>query len=465
MTPEQLKISVLKAVVQGKITEQRSAEGTVRDMYGDIPFIDRADLSEDLYDIPESWGFVYLEDIVDKEIRRGKSPKYDENGTAYAFAQKCNSKYSGIQLGLALKISDESLSRYAEDDALQNNDIVINSTGTGTLGRIGFYNDDCNVNKAAYYPDSHVTLVRVRKDIVPRYIYYCLLYNHNFLESMGEGSTNQKELKPATIKKVIIPLPPYAEQRRIVAKVDEIALYIDRYAKTYKKLEIFNAKFPDDMKKSILQYAIQGKLVEQRPEEGTAEELYKQIQEEKQKLIKEGKIKKEKPLADITDEEIPFDIPESWKWCRIGSIFTLQAGKNISASKIFSDKSEQNNYVCYGGNGVRGYVDAFNRSGSYAIIGRQGALCGCINFACGEFYATEHAVTVEHYNLTDTTWSGLFLRALNLNQYATATAQPGLAVSNINQVLIPLPPLEEQKRIVAKIEELMPYCEKLRKEE
>ena len=220
---------------------------------------------------------------------------------------------------------------------------------------------------------------------------------------------------------------------------------------------------PQELKNSILRLAIQGKLVEQRPEEGTAEELYQQIQQEKQALIKAGKIKKEKPLPEITEDEIPFEIPESWKWCRIGSVFNLQAGKNVTSANIYDNASPEHKYLCYGGNGVRGYVATFNREGFYAIIGRQGALCGNINFANGLFYATEHAVVVDQFANTDVVWCGYFLRALNLNQYATATAQPGLAVANINTVLIPVPPIPEQKRIVAKIEELLPYIDRYEK--
>lgn len=217
---------------------------------------------------------------------------------------------------------------------------------------------------------------------------------------------------------------------------------------------------PQELKNSILQLAIEGKLVPQRPEEGTAEELYRQIQAEKQALIKAGKIKKESPLPEITEDEKPFDIPESWKWVHIGSIFSLQAGKNIPSENIYDEKSKDNSYPCYGGNGLRGYVSAPNRCGHYALVGRQGALCGNVNFAEGEFYATEHAVVVDHYGICDVIWTGYFLKALNLNQYATATAQPGLAVGNIIQVLIPLPPLAEQKRIVAKIEELLPLIDR-----
>ena len=217
---------------------------------------------------------------------------------------------------------------------------------------------------------------------------------------------------------------------------------------------------PQELKNSILQLAIQGRLVEQRPEEGTAEELFAQIQEEKRRLVKEGKIKKEKPLPEITEEEKPFEIPESWMWERIGEIFGLQAGKNITSANIYEEKSEQHPYQCFGGNGIRGFVATYNREGHFALIGRQGALCGNINLASGKFYATEHAVVVDHYSMTDVLWTAWFLKALNLNQYATATAQPGLAVANIVKVLIPLPPLAEQKRIVAKIEELLPLVDR-----
>ena len=217
---------------------------------------------------------------------------------------------------------------------------------------------------------------------------------------------------------------------------------------------------PQELKNSILQLAIQGKLVEQRPEEGTAQELYAQIQAEKQRLIKEGKLKKEKPLPEITEDEKPFEIPDGWMWVRIGQIFSLQAGKNITSANIYEQKDLKHPYLCYGGNGIRGYVSSFNREGHFALIGRQGALCGNINVAKGKFYATEHAVVVDHFNQSDIKWGEWFLKALNLNQYATATAQPGLAVSTIIKVLIPLPPLAEQKRIVAKIEELLPLVDR-----
>ncbi len=138
----------------------------------------------------------------------------------------------------------------------------------------------------------------------------------------------------------------------------------------------------------------------------------------------------------------------------------MQAGKNISASKIFADYSELHPYRCVGGNGLRGYTDSYNTSGHYSIVGRQGALCGCLNIENGDFYATEHAVVVDAYDIVPTTFIYYFLTALNLNQYATATAQPGLAVSNIIEVMFPLPPIQEQQRIVEQIELIMPLVNK-----
>lgn len=147
-------------------------------------------------------------------------------------------------------------------------------------------------------------------------------------------------------------------------------------------------------------------------------------------------------------ENVPFEIPSSWEWTTLGEVFTLQAGKNITAKDISNKEDSEHRFPCYGGNGLRGYVCSYNRNGRFPLIGRQGALCGNINFADGLFYATEHAVVVETYCKTDVEWAVHTLIHLNLNQYATSTAQPGLSVSTINEVLIPLPPIEEQRRIV-----------------
>ena len=143
----------------------------------------------------------------------------------------------------------------------------------------------------------------------------------------------------------------------------------------------------------------------------------------------------------------PYELPKGWVWTTLGDLFSLQAGKNIAAKEIYPEFSEIYKYPCFGGNGIRGFVSNFNRNGDFPIIGRQGALCGNVNLAIGDFYATEHAVVVERFSDTDLMWTYYVLIALNLNQYATATAQPGLAVNVINDVIVPVPPFQEQCRI------------------
>lgn len=145
-------------------------------------------------------------------------------------------------------------------------------------------------------------------------------------------------------------------------------------------------------------------------------------------------------------------LPKGWRLSTLGEVFTLQAGKNITAKDIKDAVTESHPYKCYGGNGVRGFVALYNREGDFPIIGRQGALCGNINIAKGKFYATEHAVVVESYCDVDLMWAYYILTTLNLNQYATATAQPGLSVAVINDVCIPIPPRKEQERISKEIE-------------
>ena len=292
----------------------------------------------------------------------------------------------------------------------------------------------------------------------------------------GKGIAIQG-LSSNAIHTLLFPLPPLSEQYRIATALDVVQPQIESYAKVETVLNNLNTSFPDALKKSILQQAVQGKLVPQDPADEPASILLERIRTEKQRLVKEGKIKKDKHESVIfrrdnshyelvdgvercIDEELPFEIPESWMWDRLGNVFSLQAGKNIQASEI-EEAIFDGAFLCYGGNGIRGYVGRFNREGDYPIIGRQGALCGNINRATGKFYATEHAVCVETFCNIDVDWTCLFLNALNLNQYATATAQPGLAVAKINQVLIPVPPLSEQHRIAAKIEELLPLIQSI----
>ena len=208
------------------------------------------------------------------------------------------------------------------------------------------------------------------------------------------------------------------------------------------------------LRQKILDLAIRGKLVPQDPNDEPASVLLERIKEEKERLIKEGKIRKSKRMASSDMPhygDVPFEVPDNWVWTTLGDIFTLQAGKNITAKDISEKQDKTHCFPCYGGNGLRGYVSSYNREGRFPLIGRQGALCGNINEANGRFYATEHAVVVDTYCDTNIDWAINILLYLNLNQYATSTAQPGLSVATINEVMVPVPPLKEQQRISQKL--------------
>ena len=171
------------------------------------------------FDIPDTWKWMRLESCCIKEIRRGKSPKYINESGILVFAQKCNTKYSGIDVGLALFLDENTLGRYPDDEYMQDGDVVINSTGTGTLGRVGIYHTTDNHLGLPIVPDSHVTVIRAPHSIQAFYMYVFMKANQSELEKKGEGSTNQKELKPLTLKEILIPIPPYSEQERIVATI------------------------------------------------------------------------------------------------------------------------------------------------------------------------------------------------------------------------------------------------------
>lgn len=353
MTPEQLKASILQYAIQGKLVEQRPEEGTGEELYRQIQAEKQRlikegkikkekalpEISEDEFpfEIPESWRWVRWGDL-------SQSIQYGYNAPAQDVGRIKMVRISDIQDGKVLldtvpycEIREEEIPTYL----LQKNDILFARTG-GTVGKSYLVKDVPEESIYAGY------LIRTRYSslLCPEYMKYfmeSLLY-WNQLRN-GTIATAQPNCNGKTLSKMILPLPPLAEQKRIVAKIEELLLYVDRYAAAYEKLEQFNAKFPEDMKKSVLQYAIQGKLVEQREEEGTGEELYRQIQAEKKRLIKEGKIKKEKPLPEIAEDEIPFDIPGSWKWVRIGTVATILGGKRIPAGRKLSSNDTGYIYI------------------------------------------------------------------------------------------------------------------------
>ena len=169
--------------------------------------------------MPNGWERSRLTAIVAKEIKRGKAPQYIEKSNTIVFAQKCNLKSGEINLNLAKYLDENVLSKYSETDFLKHGDVVINSTGTGTLGRVGIIK---NIDNLSIVPDSHITTIRGFDGIIPEYLYTFLKSHQSYLEKSGEGTTNQKELKPNTLRTLILPVPPYQEQIRISKEISNI---------------------------------------------------------------------------------------------------------------------------------------------------------------------------------------------------------------------------------------------------
>lgn len=277
---------------------------------------------------------------------------------------------------------------------------------------------------------------------------------------------------------LLVPLPPLAEQKRIVAKIEELLPLIDRYEQAWRALEAFNARFPVDMQKSILQMAIQGKLVPQLSEEGTGEELFQQIQAEKQALIKAGTIKKEKPLPEITEDEIPFDIPESWKWVRFSDVLDVRDGTHDTPKYVTSGIP-----LVTSKNLVDGEIDfettkLISIEDAQAINMRSAVDDGDILFAmigtignpvlvkkdrefCIKNMALFKAINQE---LISMEYLLLFLQNEQhvMKKKASGGVQSFVPLKFLRNYLLPLPPAAEQKRIVAKLEEILPLCERLK---
>ena len=481
MTPEQLKASILQYAIQGKLVEQRPEEGTAEELYQKIQKVAKPNKkvipiteSEIPFDIPPSWRWCKFGEIVDYSM--GKTPPRAEpiwwKDDIHWVSIADMSEYARV-ISTKEKVSFKAVEE--KFGAISPQGTLIMSFKL-TVGRTSILDIDAVHNEAiiSIYPYMD------NDDNLRNYLFYILPIVTQWGDS--KNAIKGKTLNSQSIANLMIPLAPLNELHRIVVKIKELLPYVDRYASSYEKLEQFNAKFPEDMKKSILQYAIQGKLVEQQLEEGTGEELYQQIQAEKQRLIQEKKIKKEKPLVEITEEEIPFDIPESWKWVRLGSVVSVYGGKRIPAGRKLTIEDTGHVYIRV--SDMRdGYVSTENLqfvpqdiypSISRYIIGKEDVFItvagtigrvGKIPPELDGANLTENADRLVFSQL-DQDWLIKCLQSSVVQSQiinaTTKVGQPKLSIARIQNMVIPLPPFAEQKRIVAKIAELLPLCERLR---
>ena len=482
MTPEQLKLSILQSAFQGKLTGECLPNETADDLYQQIQSEKQRLISEKKikkekplpeisademrFDIPDNWRWCYVGDLFLHNTGKAQNSSGSTNGTIRKFITTSNLSWGEFDFTKVkeMPFTDAELERCI----VKKGDLLVCEGGDCGRSAVWDYDEEVCIQ-------NHVHRLRPYRDVNIYYFYYLFYLYKNTGRLRGRGVAIQG-LSNEAIHKVVLPLAPLEEQHRIVAKIEELLPYVDRYAEAYEKLEQFNAKFPEDMKKSILQYAIQGKLVEQRLEEGTGEELYRQIQAEKQRLIKEGKIKKEKPLAEIAEDETPFDIPETWKWVRLSTIGITQTGNTPSKSHpeyigidipFITPGDILNGQICYSNQAL-------------SLLGKNVArvCCAgsimqvCIGGSIGKAAITDREVTFnQQINVVSPiACVSEYLFAVMQSAYFTTSMKEragGTATPIINRglwdaLLIPLPSLAEQKRIVAKLEEILPLCERLK---
>lgn len=483
MTPEQLRASILQYAAEGKLVKQNPNDEPASELIRKIEkeknkLIKEGKIKknkkllaitddEKQFDIPNGWEWVKLGNIVDY-VQRGKSPKYDKESTRYPIiSQKCV-QWDGIHLEFAKHLKEDFWEGLPSYRFVTKGDLLLNSTGTGTVGRVIKVTEPFNKVPV----DSHVTVIRLNQNICNSYILYFLMSPiiQKNLDDYLTGTTKQKEFGLASIQNIVVSLPPLEEQKRIVAKIEKLMPLVDEYAESYNRLQKIDNEFEDKLKQSVLQYAMEGKLVKQDLSDEPASELIKKIENEKAELIKEGKIKKGKTLPVITDGEKPFDIPDSWEWVRLGNIGDWGAGATPSRQHpeyyggdvlwlktgdlndgVIQDTSEKITEA-----GVANSSVKVNQPGNI-LIAMYGATIGKLGIV-GKTLVTNQACC------GCTPFKGIYnlylfyylLSARNrLIELGSGGAQPNISKTKIENFVFPLPPLEEQKRIVIKIEKFM----------
>ncbi len=450
------------------------------------------DISDELpFEIPDSWEWVRLKSICTKLVDGDHNPpKGEMNETEYLMISSTNINNDRIEnLDKVRYLRKEVFEQENLRTQATKGDIFF--TSVGSLGRSCVYSGEYNL---AFQRSVSV----ISTLIFNYYLKYCFDSGYFQVKVLKEATgTAQKGFYLNQLAESLIPLPPLAEQHRIVAKIEELLPYIERYGKAEEQLTELNTRFPEALKKSILQEAVQGKLVPQNPDDEPASVLLERIRAEKQALIKAGKIKKDKHDSvivtrdkipyEIIDgkehciaDEVPFEIPENWCWCRLGSIFTTSSGTTPL-------KSESQ----YWENGVYNWVRTTDLNNAVLseceIKISQKAIEEChLSFiplysVCIAMYGG--AGTIGKNALIDfKTTINQSVCAIHSNgfcnmkyvlfffqyyrkywmEYASGSRKdPNINRAIINNTLFPLPPIEEQHRIVSKIEEILPMIERL----
>lgn len=469
------------------------------------------------FELPVKWQWARFQD-VSTYIQRGKGPKYADQGKVQVVSQKCI-QWPGFDITQTRFVDDSSLNVYQPERFLECNDLLWNSTGTGTVGRINVLKD---VEANTLVADSHVTVIRplqVNSDFLWCYIAAPGIQSRiapGHEKSLVSGTTNQVELNTSAVQPLVVPLPPLAEQHRIVAKVDELMALCDKleqqqidsadthqtlvetllatlttvaepaeFAVSWQRIAAhFDTLFTteesiDQLKQTILQLAVMGKLVPQDPNDEPASVLLEKIAKEKARLIKEGKIKKQKPLPKISADEKPFELPEGWEWCRLQEVVYL-LGDGLHGTPEYTPNERY--YFVNGNNLIDGKIEIKSETKTVAQdqyekykkdLGENTVLVS-INGTLGKvaFFNNEEIILGKsacYFNLAEGIYKQfvrVVIEAPSFLDYAyknaTGTTIKNLGLKAMNSMPLALPPKEEQYRIVAKVDELMALCDTLK---
>lgn len=497
MTAQDLKNSILQQAIQGKLLPQNPDDEPASELLKKISaqrqkLIDEGKIKnppqlppisddEKPFDIPDSWQWVRIKDLA--MVNTGLT--YKKNNLEIMSSNMVRVLRVG-NIGntqLFVKDDDVMISKkfVPEKYFLKSGDLITPSvTSLECIGKTALICKDSDDMVAGGFVFS-IRPYFLECDFVKYLLYFFNSKIHkdcckSIAHKSGQALYN---LSKENFSDILIPLPPLAEQKRIVEKLEEILPLIEKYGELEQRLTKLDKEFPDKLKKSLLQQAIQGKLTRQLPTDGNADDLLEKIRAEKLKLIEEGKIKKEKPLPQIKAEEIPFDIPENWKWVRLGEICESCLGKmldkekntgtprkylrnlnvqwfsfdmnHILEMKIKDSELERCSVkkgdllICEGG-----------YPGRSAIWNEDYSICFQKAIHRVRFYQMPYMNILSNYYL-------YFLNGTNLlSQHITGSGIKHLTGKELIKILIPLPPLAEQKRIVERLEELLPLCDRLK---
>lgn len=498
MTPQQLRNSILQMAIEGKLTRQLPEDGNATDLLKKIK-AEKARLIKEKkikkekplpeirddevpFEIPDNWVWCRLYSLgecsdnafADGPFGSNLKSEHYTNVPEVRIIQLSNIGENGWR-DKNVKYTTFSHAETIKRSMVEAGNIVI--AKMMPAGRA----IEVPVKEKGYILSSDAVKFVPHRSINKSFLLYAINSNvfREQIYTEVQGITRVRT-SLTKLKKYLIPLPPLAEQKRIVARLDEILPLIDVYEKAYNELQELNTKFPVNLKNSLLQMAIEGKLVEQRPEDGNAADLLKQIKAEKAKLIKEKKIKKEKPLPPITEGEIPFEIPDNWCWVRWGDIsHRIQYGYNAPAKdegfcRMVRISDIQNGNIVWG---TVPYCDISSEEANEYYLQKNDILFARTGGTVGKSFLVKevpydavyagYLIRTQYSEKLIPEYLKFFMESSlyweQLRQGTIATAQPNCNGKTLGRMVMPLPPINVQKRIVDKLEQLLPLFGELMK--